>query len=341
MYTEPRYSLLEVLGWTGTALLPITAYASAIVAAHTFGGMDWLKLPALPVGVLGTAASFYLGFKGSAAYERMWEARKIWGGIVNSSRTWGTFVTTLVTDQFVEGKVEGTVEDVHRELVYRHVAWLAALRLQLRKPKPWEHRARWNDHYRGLFGTLDVSDERLLGEIEPLIGTDESAALLGKRNRATQLIQAQAIRLKDLRMEGRIEDFRHLEMANLLEEFYTLQGKCERIKNFPLPRQYASANHWFVMAFILLLPLALVGAFAEAASTPLYLWGVVPTTAVIGWVFYAWDQTLEYTENPFEGLINDIPMNALSRTIEIDLREMLGETDLPPAIEALEGRVLL
>ena len=68
-----------------------------------------------------------------------------------------------------------------------------------------------------------------------------------------------------------------------------------------------------------------------------YAWASVPATMVVSWVFSRWDRVLDLTENPFEGLGNDIPMLSLCRVIEIDLREMLGETDLPPAIAAVNG----
>jgi putative membrane protein len=341
MYTKQRLSFIESIAWTWWILPPLGLYAGAIVAGYSIGGQEWLQLPPMSVGVLGTAVSFYLGFKGSAAYERLWEARKIWGGIVNTSRTWGTLVTTFVSDLHREQPGETPLAEVHRELLYRHVAWLAALRLQLRRPKPWEHRASINDTYRELYGTLDTSDERLAKLWDPLLSPEEITALLGHRNRATQLIQAQGVRLKELYAEQRIEDFRHIKLIDLLEELYTLQGKCERIKNFPLPRQYSSTNHWLVMIFILLLPFALVGSLAGQDVHALLIWSIVPLTCVIGWAFFAWDQTLEYTENPFEGLINDIPMDALSRTIEIDLREMLGESDLPAPVQAYKQSVLM
>lgn len=285
--------------------------------------------------------SFYLGFKGSAAYDRLWEARKIWGGIVNTSRTWGTFVTTLVSDLHLDGDAGAPLPDVHRDLVYRHIAWLAALRTQLRRRKPWEHDAPWNDHWRGVYGTLDTSDSRLRTLLAPFLDAQELEAVMGCRNRATQLVQNQGKRLKELYAERRIEDFRHLEMVNVLEELYTLQGKCERIKNFPLPRQYATANHWFVLIFIALLPLALIDAFHAQGLPEGWVWGAVPVSMLVGWVFFAWDQVLEYTENPFEGLINDVPMDALSRTIEIDLREMLGERDLPEPMGMVGDDVLM
>ncbi len=341
MYVQPRFSLLRAVAWTWEVIPTMALWSGGLVAAHLWLELEWVQLPGLPVGVLGTAVAFYLGFKGSAAYERLWEARKIWGGIVNTSRTWGVFVKTLVSDLHLEGAPATPLAEVHQELIYRHLAWVGALRLQLRRPKPWEHREPWNDKYRELFGTLDTSDARIRRDIEAFLSADELDTLMSHKNRATQLVRRQGERLKDLFADGRIEDFRHMELIRLLEELYTLQGKAERIKNFPLPRQYASANHWFVKIFLLMLPLSLISAFHVGGLAEIYVWGVVPVSVLVGWVFYSWDAVLEYSENPFEGLVNDIPMDALSRTIEIDLREMLGETELPAPIMALQDQTLM
>jgi len=67
------------------------------------------------------------------------------------------------------------------------------------------------------------------------------------------------------------------------------------------------------------------------------VWLSVPFTIIIGWVYLMMELVGDYTENPFEGMGNDIPMLSLCRTIEIDLKEMLRETDLPPVIEAKNG----
>ena len=341
MYVKPRFSIFKGVQWTWRIFPVVAIWSGVVTAAHITLGLEWLRLPALPVTLLGTAVAFYLGFKGSAAYDRVWEARKIWGGIVNTSRSWGTYVTTLVSDLHVKEPTQPPVSIVHRELLYRHMAWLTALRIQLLAPRSWEHRQEWNNRYRAHFGTLDTSDERMRTELAPFIEPSELEELMTKKNRATQLLQRQGERLQELFAELRIEDFRHMELIGLLQEFYGLQGKCERIKNFPLPRQYATANHWFVGLFIVLLPFALLSAFHGADISEAWTWVTIPVAVLVGWVFYTWDMVLEYSEMPFEGLINDIPMEALARGIEVDLREMLGETELPPAIAAIDGEVLM
>jgi putative membrane protein len=331
MYTARYFPLAAGLMWTRRIFLGAGLWSGGLVLAHMYLDVPWLQIPALPVAIMGTAVAFYLGFKGNAAYGRTWEGRMIWGGIVNSSRTWGIYTRDVVTGEGAEA--------VHQELIYRHVAWLGALRTQLLRAKPWEHREPWNDTYRENFNTLDQSPEVMAARIKPFVSDEEQVWLMERKNQATQLLANQSRRLAELRKEGKIDAYPYVELMRLLETFYTLQGKCERIKNFPLPRQYASANHWFVMAFIGLIPLALVPAFA--ALGPDMLWLVVPISTGISWVFFTWDMVVDYSENPFEGLINDIPMASLSRTIEIDLREILGEQDVPGPLPAPAENVVM
>ncbi|MEM6925492.1 MAG: bestrophin family ion channel [Myxococcota bacterium] len=334
MYARRQFSFGATLRWSYRGGVYAGIWAFVVTVAHTGLGLYWLALPALPVTILGTAVSFYLGFKGNSAYDRLWEARKIWGGIVNTSRTWGAHVTTMVTDRLVVETPAVALADVHRELVLRHVAWLHALRTQLRRRKAWEHVLERSEEVRKLRGLYDMSADRLRGRIEDYVPTDELEALMAQTNQATQLVRRQSERLRDLRDEHRIDDFRHMELARLLEELYTLQGKCERIKNFPLPRQYASANQWFMIVFLALVPMSLLGLFGVDHWTA---WLTVPMSMIVGWVFTTWDLVVDFSENPFEGLVNDIPVDALSRTIEIDLLQMLGDTETPPPLSPNEN----
>ena len=117
-----------------------------------------------------------------------------------------------------------------------------------------------------------------------------------------------------------------MELQNILNEFYTLQGKCERIKKFPLPRQYGNMSFIFVGIFIFLLPLGMISEFDEIGKYG--SWLSVPFTVLVGWVYIMMELVGDYSENPFEGLGNDIPMLSLCRTIEIDLKEMLKEQNI-------------
>jgi putative membrane protein len=156
--------------------------------------------------------------------------------------------------------------------------------------------------------------------------------LINHKNAATQIINEQSRDLAKLRELDVIDDFRHMEMTNVLRTFYELQGKNERIKKFPLPRQYANMSRYFVGIFIALLPFSMIPELAKIGDWGLYL--SIPITALIGWVYVMMEVVGDYTENPFQGMANDIPMLSLCRTIEIDMLEMLGEKELPPPIEA-------
>ena len=123
-----------------------------------------------------------------------------------------------------------------------------------------------------------------------------------------------------------VEEFRLIAMMDLLTEMYALQGKCERIKNTPFPRQYAYFSNVFVWVFIFLLPFGIVGEFADRGEL---IWITVPLSVVISWIFFTMESVGDASEDPFENFINDVPMTALCTTIEIDLKEMLGESDVP------------
>jgi putative membrane protein len=343
MYVNKNFSLKGILQFTGGHIIWITAWASIVAGVFEFTHWEWLHIPWLPLSVIGTAVAFYIGFKNNQAYDRLWEARKIWGAIVNSSRAWGSTVKAYVSNQFVEGPPfsEADLHATCKELVYRHVAWLYALRSQLLIPTSWEH-IRQGRHMKRVtekrmkrFGVGLLDDDVTSIELKSFLPIDEFERLINYKNTATQIIDQQSQELKSLREKDIIDDFRHMELQNILNDFYVHQGKCERIKKFPLPRQYGSSSFIFVGIFIFLLPFGMVSEFHKLGD--LGAWLSIPFTVLVSWVFIMMELVGDYSENPFEGLGNDIPMLALCRTIEIDLREMLGETDLPPGIEPKNG----
>ena len=185
------------------------------------------------------------------------------------------------------------------------------------------------------FGIGLYNDEITETELKYYLPKDELHRLINYQNTATQIIDQQSQDLKELRSKDLIDDFRHMELQKLLNDFYTFQGQCERIKKFPLPRQYGNMSFFFVGIFIFLLPLGMISEFAKIGQYG--VWLSVPFTIIVGWVYMMMELVGDYSENPFEGMGNDIPMLSLCRTIEIDLKEMLGEKDVPPAIQAKKG----
>ena len=342
MFIQKNLSFRGVLNFAGFHLIWLTIWAVLVTLLHHFFHIDWLHIPWLPLSIIATAVAFYIGFKNNSAYDRLWEARKIWGAIVNSSRMWGSNVKNYVTNQFRNEAVPAAeLKAIHRKLLYRHLAWLYVLRNQLLIPAPWEH-IRQNKHLRRQterrrkqFGIGLFDDGEIEAELIKFLEKEEMEQVINYQNTATQLIDKQGDALRELRAENLIDDFRHMELQNILNDFYTQQGQCERIKKFPFPRQYGSMSVLFIGILIFLLPFGLVSEFDKFG--PYGAWLSVPFTVLVSWIYLVMELVGDYSENPFEGLGNDIPMLALCRTIEIDLREMLGETELPPAIEAKKG----
>lgn len=127
-------------------------------------------------------------------------------------------------------------------------------------------------------------------------------------------------------------------LQDVLNSFYDEQGRAERIKNFPFPRNYASFSFAFVCIFVFLLPFGIVAEFAKLGDA--MIWLSIPFGAIVGWIYVAMELIGDYSENPFEGLHNDIPMLSICRTIEIDLLQMNGITDVPAPIASKEGVLL-
>ncbi|MBT4863518.1 MAG: hypothetical protein HON53_00155 [Planctomycetaceae bacterium] len=285
---------LVQFGWKQCLLFAVVS--STVCYLHEAQILKNIAIPFLPLSTLGTAMAIILGFRNNSAYDRWWEARKIWGGLVNQSRTWSAQVTTCIA----AGETEAAeVAELKRELVHRHIGYLNALRLQLRQQDDWQEVARF-------------------------LPEDERSQLSEWVNQSTQINARNAARLRDALDRGWLDSFRHVAMLDTLEQFYELQGKCERIKNTPLPRQYSFFTTVFVWIFVLLLPFGFVKELG---------WWTVPMSVLVGWIFIALEQVGRYTEDPFQNFVHDVSMTALCRAIEIDLRQMLGETELPPPIQ--------
>ncbi len=324
MYINRNYGFWMTFNWSKKPFIFGCIYSAVICTISYFTGFS-LALPWQPISVIGIAVAFYLGFKNNSSYDRTWEARKIWGSIVNNSRTFGAAVVS-----FVNGE---ETEDIQKELIYRHIAWLTALRYQLRLSRPWEHvQERLNSLNPNI---CEEYYEKLDAELTHYLSAEEIQALKGNANIAVQILKTQSQRLQTLRNQSYFEDFRHMEFHHLITSFYADQGKCERIKNFPFPRQYASTALWLAVVFCIFVPFGLLDAVKD--SKPYIFWFSPIISGLIIWIFFLMEKIGDYSENPFEGTYNDVPISSISRTIEIDLREMIDDDNIPAPIASQNG----
>jgi ion channel-forming bestrophin family protein len=333
MYIGKRFPFWGTVNWSKKYIIMFFLIDIVPIVLFKIFDWHWLAIPWQPIALIGIAVSFYLGFKNNSSYDRLWEARKIWGGIVNASRTFTIMARDFVTNEVAKEKVsKEELSSIHKTVVHRHVAWLKALSYQLRVPKPWEHSSGLEDSLRKEGGIHHESNH--FENLKPYISSEDYNYLMSKGNKASHLLSLQSKEFLRLKLDGQIEDFRHMELEKMLGEFYTLQGKSERIKNFPFPRQYATVNYIFVWLFLTLLPFGMLNIFEEAPDL-LSSWLVLPFTMLVSWVFILMEMIGDYSENPFEGLYNDVPISAMTRDIEIDIRQMLDETDLPKPLEPI------
>jgi len=339
MHVGRNFTVMESLVWTRRDIFKYLFLASLVVLVYDILNFRWIGMPWFPMALIGTAVAFMIGFKNNASYDRLWEARMIYGAIVNTSRTWGIMVRDFITrTHATQSLTDEQLKKVHQRIIYRHMGWLTAMRHQLRQPRDWETmyqkpNIEFKKHYK-----VPEEHENLENELKKFLSPADLNYIISKKNRATQILSLQSKDLKELLGLGLIEDFRHMELENKLGDFFSQQGKCERIKNFPYPRQFATLNMYFVWIFIFLLPFGMVGEFSKLGEN--FSWLTVPFSALVSWIFHTLEKIGEATENPFQGGPNDIPITSLSRTIEIDLREMLDETNVPDPIVA-ENNILM
>lgn len=344
MHIKKNYTAFEMAWWTRYETLLFLGIITGWVALNYFLDISWIKIPWTPLALIGTAVAFVVGFQNNSAYGRIWEARKIWGGIVNTSRTFGVFVQDMVNNDYADSPIEeAELKKEIKTLTYRHIAWMTALRHSMRAAKPWETSANHKTNQEWNMRPPEKETE-LTEDLKPYISDEDMAYVMSKNNKQTALLYLQSHHLKQLKQKGAIWEFSFLELEGIIQELFTLQGKSERIKNFPYPRQFATLNHFFMWIFVLMLPLALVPQFAEIGADLVkekiafgnyFVWLSIPFYVIVSWIFHTMERIGRTGENPFEGTANDVPISTIARGIEIDLRQNLGESkdEIPAQFE--------
>lgn len=336
MHAGKKYHLSEFILWTRRDIYRLSILAIIPTGLYHFCGFTFLSISWVPVALLGTAVSFIIGFKNNASYSRLWEARQIYGGIINVSRAFGVMIRDFLASQDKK-------EDV-KIIFYRHFAWLTALRFQLRETRLWENLNNpANMEYSKLYHISEKID-KLEDVLAKYLSTDELAYILTKKNKATQLMALQSKHINKLFIERSLSDLQLQTLQNSIGNFYDNQGKAERIKNFPYPRHFSSIATIMLNLFVFLVPYGLLNDFNKLGTGTLIegysIWLNIPFAILLTWVFNSLDVVGESSTNPFEGSANDVPITNISRTIEIDMRDMLDESGLPAPLTP-ENNILM
>ncbi|WP_211365313.1 bestrophin family protein [Polyangium fumosum] len=313
MVTEKRYSWLRLLlKYRGTALqrirgrMALTTLLAVVVTVIDLNVRFFHPdLTTIPFTLIGLALSIFLGFRNNTSYDRFWEGRKLWGGLVNTTRTITRQILTLVNAPADRADESEAVAAFRREMVYRIIGYTHALRLHLR-------------------------DQDRLEELEPFLAAAEIEALRPELNRPTAILQSAAYRLRDAWQRGWIHSYHLPVLEQSLTVLTDLQGGCERIKSTPIPLSYTSLIHQLVAIYCFALPFGIVKTVG--VFTPVVV-------GIVAYAFYGLDAIGDEIENPFGMDANDLPLSGLSRLIEVNLRQRLGETDLPPLLKPKAGHL--
>jgi putative membrane protein len=320
MHIGKSYGPIAFLKWTRRRAYLLTASATVVAWLYQVCGWRWLGLPWPVLAMLGTAASFIVGFKNAQTYARTVEAQQIWSSLTASSRYWGL----IARDFPASGPATA--------LVTRHLAWLTAVRYQLRSARIWEAAAQApNAEFQEKSFGVPEHAMPLEVALATYLPGEAITELIAAGNVPSALMSQQSRAIRDLFANNDIPVLHHTEMQKTLKDLLDQHARAERVKNAPYPRQYAIINSIFVWSFALLLPLGVVREFSQLNAPGVMqgqmAWLAVPFSVLVAWMYVALDQVGESTENPFEGGANDVPITYICASIELELRAMLGERD--------------
>ena len=282
----------------------VLCLTALVVAAHGLSEPNPTAAPWIPsgaIGAFGSALAIFLAFRNQSAYARWWEARKLWGTIVNESRTWARRALSCVGTQRESPHPEAV--ELSQELVARQIAWVKTLASQLR-------------------GEGTPPREALAPFLSP-----RDDALFEAPNAATFLLHLQGLDLARAQREGWLSELREQLLHETLSGLVDAQGGCERIKGTPFPRQYDSFPRAFTYAYVIYLPFYLVEALGWL--TPLVSWPLCVAFLIL-------EFSGRVLEDPFEPNRYATATGAIGNTIERDLQFLLGRP-LPEPHEVQDG----
>jgi putative membrane protein len=293
--------MIQYVGWP---ILVLILYDFAVVFGYHVMGWKWLGSPTLPLGLYGSAIGVVVGFRNNSAYGRWWEGRTLWGQIVNNSRSLARQVTATLRPRDPSNAEEvRALAEMGKRLIYHQIGYVHALRQHLRQLPPWEELAR-------------------------VLPEPEMESLRKEKNIPLALQQRMGAMVRQCQDNGWIDSIGWQAMDRNLDDLADAQGGCERIKNTPMPKQYDYFPQLFVQIYCLVLPMGMVQHL---------VWLTPLGSTLVGFMFLALDKIGRDLEDPFDNTIFDVPLTSITRNIEINLRQLLGESELPETEQPVHG----
>ena len=309
MILKKTFNPIVIIQYLRFELLISSTLASLVYMSYSVFDIHKISLPFSIVAILGSALAIFIAFRNQSAYARWWEARTLWGGIVNSSRVYARLIITFSNSHKNQENFDKIRSDLFiEELVKMQIAWVHSLRLHLRK----------QDDYTAIQAFLSKEDYLIIKD---------------KINKPNYLQILMGNKIYIAMANGTLAGFDSFQLEGQLLALANYQGGCERIKNTPLLRQYHFFTKLFLMVFMIVLPFSLIGDFEKAGISSL----LIPISVTISFVFATMAKVGEVNEEPFENRITDVPLTAICNTIERDLLESIGKTDLPIKLEPENG----
>lgn len=276
-----------IFGKIGKEVMIVALYATLITLLYSNFHVTRISIPIAVPTILGTVISLLLAFKSNQAYDRWWEARTIWGGIVNDSRS-----LTRQLLSFVDNPYSSEDERLFCErLAKRQIAWCYALSRHLRKQNP-------------------------LDGLDGLINADDLQYIKNYTNVPLALLELQGSDLRNALKLGWINEYQQVQIDKTLNAFSNQMGGCERIKNTVFPVTYSVYIHFSIILFVMLLPFGLIEVFRYAT---------VPLVIAIASSFFLIEKMSIHLQDPFENKPTDTPTTTICATIERDIKQMLKE----------------
>ncbi|RYE23950.1 MAG: hypothetical protein EOP51_08930 [Sphingobacteriales bacterium] len=286
MLLQNNIPIRYIIGKIKPGLIAVTIYAVVIAALYNTFHFTRITIPISVPMILGTVISLLLGFRSNQAYDRWWEARVIWGAIVNDSRNLGRQILT-----FVDGYDSVEAQQFRERFIRRQMGWTFCLSRHLRKEKP-------------------------LTNLKAYMLEEEIKYISGYSNAPAAILELHGKDIAYALEMGWINQYQQVSLDQTLSKLCDAMGKCERIKNTVFPATYSLYIHFAMNLFIMMLPFGLIEYFGFIE---------IPVVIAIAASFMLIEKMAIHLQDPFENKPTDTPMTTISKGIEKDLKQMLND----------------